>query len=501
MELGADMFDGHISVEWGGGGDDRRLSEDEDSCPESTDTQLIRSKVGGGLGIGFVRDSAGDVRTVGLSYENLIQKEGISEFMQDVGCRAWNRVTEVNGVPMMTNLATVSLAWAGYEASYPAVDGNIDAERLAYLARGPIDGYLVLTIERDWRPIAHMDFGAEGSAPTPSARRKQRSPTRRSMRGVPARGVVVAVLVRDIARARRRRRERRDGLPPDRIVLTGERGGVRRHGGRGAHRHRVVQERRRRRRGRRPPRQRRRRGCRRAKRAQVLCLGVLLLRGRGLAAADPDRPERLVGDRWQDRGGDRRRRLLCVRSIPGDAGGGGRPLDRRAGRGVGQPRRDEQRRYGRQRSEEPRRVNRRLRGDEWIGVDVGGTIALPCITVTHTQAQSWDPDAEGTIQVEARTTDGGARVGGVAPTHPVPRTQANLENDLKWRSGEAAATDPTLEHARGVILSILPAAFRRRHRRHRLRRRRRRRHPHRRSYRHRRRRRPRSRSPAVCSSR
>ena len=81
----------------------------------------------------------------------------------------------------------------------------------------------------------------------------------------------------------------------------------------------------------------------------------------------------------------------------------------------------------------------------------GGTIALPCITVTHTQAQSWDPDAEGTIQVEARTTDGGARVGGVAPTHPVPRTRANLENDLKWRSGEAGATDPTLEYARGVL--------------------------------------------------
>ena len=43
------------------------------------------------------------------------------------------------------------------------------------------------------------------------------------------------------------------------------------------------------------------------------------------------------------------------------------------------------------------------------------------------------------------------QLGGVAPTHPVPRTRANLENDLKWRSGEAGATDPTLEYARGVL--------------------------------------------------
>ena len=168
MELGADMYDGHISVEWGG------QTRDGTSCTElTTQASLIAANVGGGYGAGFVRDDEGDVRVVGISSANT----GLETYVRpnpakqhpatnrraiSLSCpiqnqppspnpNRYDRVTEVNGVAIDTYLTeSVSLAWAGSEASYPAVDANIDAERLAYLSRGPIGSSMTLTIERGY---------------------------------------------------------------------------------------------------------------------------------------------------------------------------------------------------------------------------------------------------------------------------------------------------------------------------------------------------------------
>lgn len=387
--------------------------------------------MGGGLGIGFVRDSEGDVRIVGVA------AGGAPGGPRDV--QTWDKVTEVNGVPIDTHLTTVSLAWAGYEASYPAVDGNIDAERLAYLARGPIGADVTLTIERDGdAPFESVISATEGLLADTKKFGKgyqhaasSSCVTSRVLAADGGNGVMGYLQIASFLQASEEACVDMAGAVRTAIAsfksagavgvvvdLRGNGGGedadvpnVLKYFASASFYYEVVAL----------PRQ-----------TLIDLNGASATDGKtAVATADGDY---FVSDRY-----------LVTPAAAADRWTGG-PVAVLVNRVVMS--------NGDMAANALKSLGASVVGFEGTSGSAsmsGGTIALPCITVTHTQAQSWDPDAEGTIQVEARTTDGGARVGGVSPTHAVPRTRANLENDLKWRSGEAGATDPTLEYARGVL--------------------------------------------------
>ena len=89
----------------------------------------------------------------------------------------------------------------------------------------------------------------------------------------------------------------------------------------------------------------------------------------------------------------------------------------------------------------------------------GGNVKLPCIDISHTQAQTWEPGAwasgKAVVQLEANQTESGLRVGGVLPTNPLSPTRANLEGDMNWRLGKPGAVDVTLLYARRLLDDLL----------------------------------------------
>lgn len=139
MDLGAAMHDGHMSVWWStthiNGEDDATLSDGTTYCDTLEDhggDTWKAADIGGGFGAGFVRDAAGDVRILGVA-------ESVTAVHE------WDKVKKINDVAVDTYLAnSMSLRWA---ATWPAVDANIDAERLAYLSVGAAGAALKLTIE------------------------------------------------------------------------------------------------------------------------------------------------------------------------------------------------------------------------------------------------------------------------------------------------------------------------------------------------------------------
>ena len=141
------------------------------------------------------------------------------------------------------------------------------------------------------------------------------------------------------------------------------------------------------------------------------------------------------------------------------------PLDRRAGHGAGQPRRDEQRRYGRQRPEGL--------GASVVGFEgTSGSASIPegdrAACMRSRAGAVVGPGYRGDIQVEARTTDGGAWA--ASPTHAVRRArdQPRERPQVAPRQGEPggpryAAASP--QQTAGGLPSPPPPAHRRRRRR------------------------------------
>ena len=418
-DIVADLYDGHMSA-----------SFDKAKCGEDGE-EPDAGELTAGFGIGFTRDTTRAVRILGVHPD-----------VPDI--QTWDKVIEVNGEPVETALSKVSLRW-GFMGTTPGTTQAIDAERLAALSQAFNDSTLNLTLERDGMTsstslTASADLftmsGKVGAAYTPPEGTIPASCVETKV--LPPKTLSDGTKVGTVAYLRVPSFSAASGSCPG--IGTQVRSFVGRINANG--------------------------------------LTSLIVDLRGNGGGDDDATKDFLSAFARD--GPLKYEVVALpkqTAIDLHYSLAGKPKFEKDGQVF----------YvvNQNTAPTPNATNEIWRGTtvvlvnrnvmsngdissaalKSVGAEVigfegtagsasmsGGIIKLPCMTISHTQAQTWDPIkyAAGIaqVQLEANQTEAGMRVGGVTPTINMPRTREMLEGDQNWRMDKSGAEDVTLTFTR-----------------------------------------------------